>query len=122
MTEAALQLETDPDWERVVAEVNKRYAEIGSPPIHALAQKSGVADRTWSRLLDGMKVSQRRTINNIEKGLGWGHGSIQSILTGGEATIIEDADSEATLATLLTEVRKLRREIAALSQQVQNIQ
>jgi hypothetical protein len=78
------------DWRRLADYVVARRVELGMRDRRALAEATGVTDRTLGKLENGQRVSPS-TLGMVENRLGWGPGSWRRILAGGEP-IIEPAE------------------------------
>jgi hypothetical protein len=94
------------DWQRLADFVIARRTELGMRDRRALANVTGVTDRTLGKLENGQRVSAS-TLGSIENHLGWVPGSCRRILAGGEpvtgpaarADVVADYD-DPTLAHL----------------------
>src|SRR5579863_7903824 len=71
------------DWQRLADYVVARRVELGMRDRRALAEASGVTERTLGKLENGQSVSPS-TLGMVENRLGWAPGSCRRILAGGE--------------------------------------
>jgi hypothetical protein len=71
------------DWQRLADYVVARRVELGMRDRRALAEATGVTERTLGKLENGQHVSPS-TLGMVENRLGWAPGSCRRILTGGE--------------------------------------
>jgi hypothetical protein len=71
------------DWWRLADYVIARRVEQGMRDRRALAEASGVTERTLGKLENGQSVSPS-TLGMVENRLGWAPGSCRRILAGGE--------------------------------------
>jgi hypothetical protein len=71
------------DWWRLADYVIARRVELGMRDRRALAEASGVTERTLGKLENGQSVSPS-TLGMVENRLGWAPGSCRRILAGGE--------------------------------------
>jgi hypothetical protein len=71
------------DWWRLADYVVARRVELGMRDRRALAEASGVTERTLGKLENGQHVSPS-TLAMVENRLGWAPGSCRRILAGGE--------------------------------------
>jgi hypothetical protein len=74
------------DWQRLADYVVARRVELGMRDRRALAEATGVTERTLGKLENGQRVSPS-TLGMIENRLGWAPGSCRRILAGGEPTM-----------------------------------
>jgi len=74
------------DWQRLADYVVARRVELGMRDRRALAEVTGVTERTLGKLENGQRVSPS-TLGMIENRLGWAPGSCRRILAGGEPTM-----------------------------------
>jgi len=73
----------DEDWQRLADYVVARRVELGMRDRRALAESTGVTERTLGKLENGQRVSPS-TLGMVENRLGWAPGSCRRILAGGE--------------------------------------
>lgn len=67
----------------------------------------GLSERTINHLRSGTEQGYRSgTIRMIERALGWGRGSVQSVLDGGSPVL--DGHQDTSVQQLALEVRELR--------------
>jgi hypothetical protein len=71
------------DWRRLADYVVARRVALGMRDRRALADATGITDRTLGKLENGERVSPS-TLAAIENELGWAPGSARRILAGGE--------------------------------------
>jgi hypothetical protein len=71
------------DWQRLADYVVARRVELGMRDRRALAEATGVTERTLGKLENGQHVSPS-TLGMVENRLGWAPGSCRRILAGGE--------------------------------------
>ena len=71
------------DWRRLADYVVARRVELHMRDRRALAEVTGVTDRTLGKLENGQRVSPS-TLGMVETQLGWAPGSCRRILAGGE--------------------------------------
>jgi transcriptional regulator with XRE-family HTH domain len=71
------------DWRRLADYVISRRVRLGMRDRRALAQATGVTERTLGKLESGQRVSAT-TLAMVENRLGWAPGSCRRILAGGE--------------------------------------
>ena len=71
------------DWRRLADYVVARRVELHMRDRRALAEATGVTDRTLGKLENGQRVSPS-TLGMVENQLGWAPGSCRRILAGGE--------------------------------------
>ena len=71
------------DWRRLADYVIARRVELGMRDRRALAEATGVTDRTLGKLENGQRVSAS-TLGVVENHLGWAPGSCRRVLAGGE--------------------------------------
>jgi transcriptional regulator with XRE-family HTH domain len=71
------------DWRRLADYVIARRVELNMRDRRALAEATGVTDRTLGKLENGQRVSAS-TLGTVENQLGWTPGSCRRILAGGE--------------------------------------
>ena len=71
------------DWRRLADYVVARRVELHMRDRRALAEATGVTDRTLGKLENGQRVSPS-TLGMVETQLGWAPGSCRRILAGGE--------------------------------------
>src|ERR1700745_4472240 len=74
------------DWQRLADYVVARRVELGMPDRRALAEATGVTERTLGKLENGQHVSPS-TLGMVENRLGWAPGSCRRILAGGEPKV-----------------------------------
>jgi hypothetical protein len=74
---------TGEDWLRLADYVVARRVELGMRDRRALAEATGVTERTLGKLENGQRVSPS-TLAMVENRLGWAPGSHRRILAGGE--------------------------------------
>jgi Helix-turn-helix len=74
------------DWWRLADYVIARRVELGMRDRRALAEASGVTERTLGKLENGQSVSPS-TLGMVENRLGWAPGSCRRILAGGEPIV-----------------------------------
>jgi hypothetical protein len=74
------------DWWRLADYVIARRVELGMRDRRALAEASGVTERTLGKLENGQSVSPS-TLAMVENRLGWAPGSCRRILAGGEPVV-----------------------------------
>jgi len=74
------------DWWRLADYVIARRVELGMRDRRALAEASGVTERTLGKLENGQHVSPS-TLGMVENRLGWAPGSCRRILSGGEPNV-----------------------------------
>jgi len=73
----------DEDWLRLADYVVARRVKLGMRDRRALADATGVTERTLGKLENGQRVSPS-TLGMIENRLDWTPGSCRRILAGGE--------------------------------------
>src|SRR5215469_15646509 len=71
------------DWLRLADYVVARRVELGMRDRRALAEATGVTERTLGKLENGQRVSPS-TLAMVENRLGWAPGSSRRVLAGGE--------------------------------------
>lgn len=71
------------DWRRLADYVVARRVELGMRDRRALAEATGVTERTLGKLENGQRVSPS-TLGMVENHFGWAPGSCRRILAGGE--------------------------------------
>ena len=71
------------DWRRLADYVIARRVELGMRDRRALAEATGVTERTLGKLENGQRVSPS-TLAMAENRLGWAPGSCRRILAGAE--------------------------------------
>jgi hypothetical protein len=71
------------DWRRLADYVVARRVELGMRDRRALAEATGVTERTLGKLENGHRVSPS-TLGVVENQFGWAPGSCRRILAGGE--------------------------------------
>ena len=76
----------DEDWRRLADYVVARRVELGMRDRRALAEATGVTERTLGKLENGQRVSPS-TLGMVENRLGWAPGSCRRILAGGEPNL-----------------------------------
>ena len=69
------------DWRRLADYVVARRVELGMRDRRALAEATGVTERTLGKLENGQHVSPS-TLGMVENRLGWAPGSCRRILAG----------------------------------------
>jgi hypothetical protein len=74
------------DWWRLADYVIARRVELGMRDRRALAEASGVTERTLGKLENGQSVSPS-TLGMVENRLGWAPGSCRRILAGGDPIV-----------------------------------
>jgi transcriptional regulator with XRE-family HTH domain len=74
------------DWFRLADYVVARRVALGMRDRRALADATGITERTLGKLENGEHVSAS-TLAVIENELGWAPGSARRILAGGEPTV-----------------------------------
>ena len=74
------------DWRRLADYVVARRVELGMRDRRALAEASGVTERTLGKLENGQRVSPS-TLGMVENRLGWAPGSCRRTLAGGEPDV-----------------------------------
>jgi len=74
---------TGEDWLRLADYVVARRVELGMRDRRALAEATGVTERTLGKLENGQRVSPS-TLAMVENRLGWAPGSSRRVLAGGE--------------------------------------
>ena len=74
------------DWRRLADYVVARRVELGMRDRRALAEATGVTERTLGKLENGQHVSPS-TLGMVENRLGWAPGSWRRILAGGEPKV-----------------------------------
>jgi len=74
------------DWRRLADYVVARRVELGMRDRRALAEATGVTERTLGKLENGQHVSPS-TLGMVENRLGWAPGSCRRILAGGEPKV-----------------------------------
>jgi hypothetical protein len=77
----------DEDWRRLADYVVARRVELGMRDRRALAEVTGVTERTLGKLENGQRVSPS-TLAMVENRLGWAPGSCRRILAGGEPNVV----------------------------------
>jgi hypothetical protein len=75
------------DWLRLADYVVARRVELGMRDRRALAEATGVTERTLGKLENGQRVSPS-TLAIMENRLGWAPGSCRRILAGGEPAAV----------------------------------
>src|ERR1700689_5363343 len=70
------------DWRRLTDYVVARRVELGMRDRRALAEATGVTERTLGKLENGQHVSPS-TLGMVENRLGWAPGSCRRVLAGG---------------------------------------
>ncbi len=76
---------TGEDWQRLADYVIARRVELGMRDRRALADATGITERTLGKLENGQRVSPS-TLAMTENRLGWTPGSCRHILAGGHPT------------------------------------
>lgn len=71
-----------PTHKRLGAAIDARIADLGWD-YHEAADHAGISTETLAKARRGQKVS-RKTLLRIEATLGWGEGSVDAILAGGD--------------------------------------
>src|ERR1700689_2299314 len=74
------------DWRRLADYVVARRVELGMRDRRALAEATGVTERTLGKLENGQHVSPS-SLGMVENRLGWAPGSWRRILAGGEPKV-----------------------------------
>jgi hypothetical protein len=74
------------DWRRLADYVVARRVELGMRDRRALAEATGVTERTLGKLENGQHVSPS-TLGMVENRLGWAPGSCRRILAGGDPKV-----------------------------------
>jgi hypothetical protein len=74
------------DWRRLADYVVARRVELGMRDRRALAEATGVTERTLGKLENGQHVSPS-TLGMVENRLGWAPGSCRRILAGEEPKV-----------------------------------
>jgi hypothetical protein len=74
------------DWLRLADYVVARRVELGMRDRRALAEATGVTERTLGKLENGQRISPS-TLAMVENRLGWAPGSCRRILAGGEPSV-----------------------------------
>ena len=74
------------DWWRLADYVIARRVELGMRDRRALAEATGVTERTLGKLENGQRVSPS-TLGMVENRLGWAPGSCRRVLAGGEPSV-----------------------------------
>jgi hypothetical protein len=82
------------DWLRLADYVVARRVKLGMRDRRALAEATGVTERTLGKLENGQRVSPS-TLAMVENRLGWAPGSYRRILAGGEPQMVSQ-DREHT--------------------------
>ena len=77
----------DEDWQRLADYIVARRVELGMRDRRAVAEATGVTERTLGKLENGQRVSPS-TLGMIENRLGWTPGSWRRLLAGGEPTVV----------------------------------
>src|SRR5437762_11676639 len=77
---------TGEDWRRLADYVVARRVELGMRDTRAVAEATGVTERTLGKLENGQHVSPS-TPGMVEKRLGWAPGSWRRRLGGGEPKV-----------------------------------
>lgn len=80
------------DWRRLADYVVARRVELGMRDRRALAEATGVTERTLGKLENGQRISPS-TLAMVENRLSWAPGSCRRILAGGEPDV-RSADRE----------------------------
>ena len=75
------------DWRRLADYVIARRVSLGMRDRRALAESTGVTERTLGKLENGQRVSPA-TLAMVENRLGWAPGSCRRILAGGEPHLV----------------------------------
>ena len=75
------------DWQRLADYVIARRVELGMRDRRALAEATGVTERTLGKLENGQRVSPS-TLGMVENRLGWAPGSCRRILAGEEPNAV----------------------------------
>lgn len=74
------------DWLRLADYVIARRVELGMRERRALAEATGVTERTLGKLENGQRTSPS-TLAIVENHLGWAPGSCRRVLAGGEPNV-----------------------------------
>ena len=74
------------DWLRLADYVVARRVELGMRDRRALAEATGVTERTLGKLENGQRISPS-TLAMVENRLDWAPGSCRRILAGGEPSV-----------------------------------
>jgi transcriptional regulator with XRE-family HTH domain len=82
------------DWRRLADYVIARRVELGMRDRRALADATGVTERTLGKLENGQRVSPS-TLAMVENRLGWAPGSCRRILASGEPNLAPADRGEA---------------------------
>src|SRR3984885_8764837 len=77
---------TGEDWPRLADYVVARRVELGMRDRRALAEATGVTERTLGKLENGQHVSPS-TLGMVENRLGWAPGSCRRVLAGEEPKV-----------------------------------
>jgi hypothetical protein len=77
----------DEDWQRLGDYVVARRIALGMRDRRALAEATGVSDRTLGKVETGRRVSAS-TLGALDNHLGWAPGSCRQVLAGGEPVIV----------------------------------
>jgi transcriptional regulator with XRE-family HTH domain len=77
----------DEDWQRLGDYVVARRIALGMRDRRALAETTGVSDRTLGKVETGRRVSAS-TLGALDNHLGWAPGSCRQVLAGGEPVIV----------------------------------
>jgi transcriptional regulator with XRE-family HTH domain len=85
------------NWLRLADYVVARRVQLGMRDRRALAEATGVTDRTLGKLENGQRVSAS-TIAVIENKFGWAPGSCRRILAGEEPTSVSAGQDESDYA------------------------
>src|SRR5215472_10926187 len=82
------------DWLRLADYVVARRVELGMRDRRALAEATGVTERTLGKLENGQRVSPS-TLAMVENRLGWAPGSSRRVLAGGEPQMVSPDRGQA---------------------------
>ncbi len=85
------------NWLRLADYVVARRVQLGMRDRRALAETTGVTDRTLGKLENGQRVSPS-TLAMIENKFGWAPGSCRRILAGEEPTPVSAGQDESDYA------------------------
>jgi hypothetical protein len=82
------------DWQRLADYIVARRVELGMRDRRALAEATGVTERTLGKLEKGQRVSPS-TLGMVENRLGWTPGSCRRVLAGEEPTSVSSDGGRA---------------------------
>lgn len=109
---------TDEAWRRLAGAVRARRDELGFTQAE-LAVESGVSEPTIRVIETARRGSyQRATLRAIAQALGWTPDSLDRILRGEEPVEAGKPDERPDFAQLEIDVKELKRQLAAMSEEL----